>query len=353
MLKTGDKVKFINDVGGGRITGFQGKTIAIVENQDGFEIPTLMTQLIKIEDVDAEKTINRDFSKKPAPVKHQVKEEEKVIEPEHKPSIISGNDEPKFFMAFYPLDHKNPVGDEIEVYIINDSNFTLLYHYCHYDGEKYKTVDYGELEPNTKNLIESIAPGNLSNLPKYYFRIIPFMKESKSLSKVIEKEVQVSSIKFYKEKSFTKSGFFKGPAMVFDLVVNPMKDEIDKLTENDFRKVVNEKDIENRPEPQPVKKVNTPQTVEIDLHIEQLIDNVNGLSNHEILQIQMDKFHSEMKSAIEKKVHRIVFIHGVGNGVLKQEIYKKLKSTYAKYYFQDASFHEYGFGATMVILRRK
>ncbi len=353
MLKIGDKVKFINDVGGGKITGFQGKTIAIVENQDGFEIPTLMTQLIKIEDVDTEKTINRDFSKKPAPVKQVVKEEEKVKEPEHKPSIIKGNDDPKFFMAFYPLDHKNPVGDEIEVFIINDSNFTLLYQYCHFDGEKYKTVDYGELEPNTKNLLESIAPGNLSDLPKYYFRIIPFMKESKSLSKVVEKEVQVSSIKFYKEKSFTRSNFFKGPAMAFDLVINPMKDEIDKLTDSDFRKIVNEKDIENRTESQPVKKVKLPQIVEVDLHIEQLTDNTSGLSNHEILQIQMDKFHSEMKSAIENKIQRIVFIHGVGNGVLKQEIYKKLKSTYAKYYFQDASFHEYGFGATMVILRRK
>jgi dsDNA-specific endonuclease/ATPase MutS2 len=67
----------------------------------------------------------------------------------------------------------------------------------------------------------------------------------------------------------------------------------------------------------------------------------------------MDKFHAEMKSGIEGKVNRIVFIHGVGNGVLKQEIHHKLKSIYAKYFFQDASFQEYGYGATMVILRRK
>ena len=60
-----------------------------------------------------------------------------------------------------------------------------------------------------------------------------------------------------------------------------------------------------------------------------------------------------MKQAIDNKAYRIVFIHGVGNGVLKQEIHKKLKSTYAKYFFQDASFQEYGYGATMVILRRK
>jgi dsDNA-specific endonuclease/ATPase MutS2 len=43
----------------------------------------------------------------------------------------------------------------------------------------------------------------------------------------------------------------------------------------------------------------------------------------------------------------------VGQGVLKQEIAKLLKSKFPKYIFQDASFKEYGYGATMVILRRK
>ncbi|MBN2261553.1 MAG: Smr/MutS family protein, partial [Prolixibacteraceae bacterium] len=57
--------------------------------------------------------------------------------------------------------------------------------------------------------------------------------------------------------------------------------------------------------------------------------------------------------AIKNRVKRVVFIHGVGNGVLKQEIAKRLSSKYARFQFQDASFKEYGFGATMVILRRK
>jgi dsDNA-specific endonuclease/ATPase MutS2 len=117
--------------------------------------------------------------------------------------------------------------------------------------------------------------------------------------------------------------------------------------------VIQEKDEENRTEEPKKEKKKVPGIVEVNLHIEELIEKTSGLSNHEILQIQMDKFHSEMKSAIENRVMRIVFIHGVGNGVLKQEIHKKLKSTYAKYFFQDASFQEYGYGATMVILRRK
>lgn len=352
MLKIGDKVKFLNDVGGGKIVSFQGKTIAVVENYDGFEIPVLINQLIKIEDVDTRPAINRDFSKKQEAPKAE-KKPEPTPEPVHKAEIVPGNDDPKFFLAFYPTNQDNPVGGEIEVYLINDSNYTLLYHYSHFDGESYKTIDSGELEPNTKNYLEGLSQANLNNLPKFWFRMIPFRKEEKRLTTMVVKEIEVHGVKFYKEKSYTRSSFFKGRAMVFDLVANPLKEEVDKLTDKDFQKVVDGKDAENRPEEPKKYKKRTQEVVEVDLHIHELIENSNGLSNHEILQIQMDKFHAEMKSGIEGRVNRIVFIHGVGNGVLKQEIHRKLKSTYAKYFFQDASFQEYGYGATMVILRRK
>ena len=59
-----------------------------------------------------------------------------------------------------------------------------------------------------------------------------------------------------------------------------------------------------------------------------------------------------MKAALHTGLIKIVFIHGVGQGVLKQEVLKLLKTKYAKYYTQDASFREYGYGATMVILRK-
>ena len=179
------------------------------------------------------------------------------------------------------------------------------------------------------------------------------MKEAQQLVDPVVKEIAIHSMKFFKEKSYTENDYFEGKAMIYDLVANPLKEEIDKLSEQDFKKIVNEKDKGNRPDEPKKEVVKTPDVVEVDLHIEELIDSTSGLSNREILEIQLDKFHREMKLAIDTNVKRIVFIHGVGNGVLKQEIAKKLKSSYAKYNYQDASFQEYGFGATMVILRRK
>jgi hypothetical protein len=348
MLKTGDKVKFLNDTGGGVITGFQSKNIALVEREDGFEIPVMINELILSDEPD---NYNKAHTNNSENIKQTPPQAEP--EPEHVPEIIEGNDKPNFYMAFFPADQHNPVGGEIEVYLINDSNFTLLYQYIHFDEQKYTTVDAGELEPNTKQILESLSMTDLSNLPKFMFRLLPHTKESKTLEGPFIKEITVSGVKFFKEKSFIENDYFDGNAMVFDLIEKPLSDEIDKLTDRDFEKIINQKDKINRPATEQNKAKTTPEIVEVDLHIDELIDSTNGLSNREILDIQMDKFQSEMEHAIKNRVKRIIFIHGVGNGVLKQEISRKLKSKYARYNHQDASFKEYGYGATMVILRRK
>jgi dsDNA-specific endonuclease/ATPase MutS2 len=100
-----------------------------------------------------------------------------------------------------------------------------------------------------------------------------------------------------------------------------------------------------------VKKAATLDLVEVDLHIHELLDDTRGLANHEMLEIQLGRFRNELETAIANGTRRIVFIHGIGNGTLKQEIRRELSTKYKKYYTQDASFKEYGYGATLVILR--
>lgn len=89
----------------------------------------------------------------------------------------------------------------------------------------------------------------------------------------------------------------------------------------------------------------------MDLHINTLLDSTAGMTNAEMLSYQMDTFHRILEENKNKKGQKIVFIHGKGEGVLRTEIEKQLKSRYKAYLFQDASFREYGFGATMVIIR--
>ena len=88
---------------------------------------------------------------------------------------------------------------------------------------------------------------------------------------------------------------------------------------------------------------------EIDLHIGQLRDYTAGLSNYEMLQIQLDKVKSEIESARKEKRRRLIFIHGHGSGKLREELHKLLNS-YARLEFYDASFWKYKLGATEVKL---
>lgn len=348
MINIGDKVKFLNATGGGTVTAFQSKKVAVVEDHDGFEIPVLISELVRIDETPVPKNPRTVAPQAIAPTPPIKKEIDLVPAP----TYIEGNDEPRFFMAFLPSDQNNHLDGEIEIFLINDSNLTILFHYTHHHAKGYTTIEAGELAPNTKTCLESISRTDFNDLPGYHFSILPFKQENQQLTDCISKEIKVHPQKFYKEKSFTKNNYFAGKALLFDLVTHPMSEAIGQMSEQDFKAVIEAKDKAHRPPIQEKEKVVIPENLEVDLHIEQLMDQVSGLSNHEILEIQMKHFHDQMQWAINNKVKRIIFIHGVGNGVLKQEIHRKLKSTYAKYYFQDASFQEYGYGATLVILKR-
>lgn len=89
---------------------------------------------------------------------------------------------------------------------------------------------------------------------------------------------------------------------------------------------------------------------EIDLHIHELLDSNANLSNYEMVKIQMAHFSRMMDMAYEKRIPRMVFIHGVGQGILKQEIIQALQF-FPDCEYRDADFRLYGQGATEVNIR--
>jgi dsDNA-specific endonuclease/ATPase MutS2 len=107
---------------------------------------------------------------------------------------------------------------------------------------------------------------------------------------------------------------------------------------------------------QPARKPETKKPkdngiVEIDLHAHELLDTTAGMSNTEILNYQLDVFRKTLDEYKNKKGQKIVFIHGKGDGVLRKALLQELNYKYKNYQSQDASFREYGFGATMVTIR--
>ena len=90
---------------------------------------------------------------------------------------------------------------------------------------------------------------------------------------------------------------------------------------------------------------------EFDLHIEKLVKNYKSLSNYDILTRQLDTAKYHIEFAIRNRIPKIVFIHGVGEGVLKSDL-DSLLGRYDNIIFQDANYQKYGQGATEVYFKQ-
>ncbi|WP_298553521.1 DNA mismatch repair protein MutS [uncultured Algibacter sp.] len=137
-----------------------------------------------------------------------------------------------------------------------------------------------------------------------------------------------------------------------------VKDKKESMATQIFSKssidaVVSEKEVPKRKNQPKVKaKDRYEPTMEVDLHIHHLAKSYKGMSNHEMLTLQLDTAVHKLEFAINKRIQKIVFIHGVGEGVLKMEL-EYLFGRYNNIKFYDANYQKYGLGATEVYIYQK
>ncbi|WP_119080263.1 Smr/MutS family protein [Chitinophaga alhagiae] len=100
-------------------------------------------------------------------------------------------------------------------------------------------------------------------------------------------------------------------------------------------------------------KDTTPVTarLEVDLHIEKLTDDWKGLSNLEMLAIQLNEFQHHLDLAISQRQHKLIVIHGIGTGKLRDEVHEILKSTPEVKFFVNQYHPFYGYGATEIYFK--
>lgn len=117
-----------------------------------------------------------------------------------------------------------------------------------------------------------------------------------------------------------------------------------------FSEIIKEKQPVKRAKSIKVKpKERSAPPMEVDLHIEKLVNSFRGMSNYDILNLQLETAKRQIEFAVRKRLPKIVFIHGVGEGVLKAEL-DYLLSRYDNLKFYDANFQKYGVGATEVYI---
>lgn len=226
-MKIGDKVRFLNEVGGGRVSGFQGKDIVLVEDEDGFDVPMRVNEVVVIgeEDYDTKHVIEirdraRETSEEPT--------EEQEVEPADRPVTFSmpveerrGGDKLSAYLAFVPLDLKELSDTRFESYIINDCNYYLRYVYMTAEGNSWRVRSTGVIEPNTKYFIEEFGREELNQLEHSCIQLLAYKKNKFFMRKpAVDALIHVDGVKFYKLHTFQENDYFEQPALIYTIIEN-------------------------------------------------------------------------------------------------------------------------------------
>ena len=350
-MKIGDKVRFLNSVGGGAVKGFQGKEIALVEDEDGFEVPVLMRECVVIElarDMQVRQQNNSQQEATQVVTKHNIvpQKEDNYIAEETKEG-----EQLTVCIAYLPVDRRNLSNTRFECYLINDSNYYLSFNYMSKVDAGWISRRADVIEPNTKLFIEDFDKADLNEMERVCLQFFAYKRDKPfDIKNTFSIDLRIDTVKFYKLHSFRDNDYFEDDALVYYLVRKDLPEKELKISAEELELAIKEKETPRRPRIEPIKKKEKTPVIEIDLHVDELLETTAGMSPGDILEYQLSKFREVMDENHKKKGQKIVFIHGKGDGVLKNAIMKELATKYKSVYHQDASFREYGYGATMVTL---
>lgn len=381
-MKIGDKVSFLFDKGGGTVAAIKGN-IVYVEDEDGFQIPTPINEVVVEASADSYSTTNMVHAMAKAERQASIKSDGRSVrsliregmDEDVDMSVDAVDDDPAMkdisfkkpveerkggnllsaYLAFVPEDIKQVTNTKFDTYLVNDSNYYLHYIYLSAENNSWTVRAQGTLDPNTKEYIEDFTQREVNALSRVCIQLIAFKKDMPfSLKQPVSVQLRIDQVKFYKLHTFQPNDFFEEPSLLYtivegDKVARSLNVDADTLKEEMYAQ---QGDIDRLTalNTKPVRKGMEDAEV-IDLHAEKLLDNTGGMSSSDILNYQLDKFRSVMKEHRNERGKKIIFIHGKGEGVLRHAIIHELNYRYRSCTYQDASFQEYGYGATQVTIK--
>ena len=358
-MKIGDKVRFLNDVGGGTVLRIEGK-MAIISDEDGFEIPTPISGVVVVSDGRGAGA----FAPLAPPSARQAgvspgsrvgdsplstgtpEEEEEEPSSESPPERDAPGDSYELMLAFLP-----PANEKTDLYLLNDSAYRALYSVGMYERDgSVQPLAQGQIEGDSKLLIKSLSVSWLRAPQALRVEVVLYKNIIYKPQNLDFVDVKLNPLKFFRQGAFVENEFFEENALIIRLFSSEAaeKEKMSAVSVEEIKEAIQQK---NDVQPAPPKPENPPELEEVDLHAEMLVSDVHKFSAGELLELQMSRFTATLENALASgRKGRIVFIHGIGNGKLKQELRAYLTRHYPLMSFQDASFRQYGYGATMIFL---
>lgn len=241
------------------------------------------------------------------------------------------------FLPVFKIEEMEDIVDHLKVYLLNELPQSIQFGYDARFMERTLFSLEGKLHGFGHLYLHSIPYDDMNDQPRFHWRLADADKEMQPVDGILK-------IK---------------PARVFAHINELLQNNeptFSYLLAEDFlpkQKIPKPEQVE-LPKPKPflslknlAEQIEQPK-YELDLHVEKLVPSKKGMSNAEILQIQLDTLRRYLDIAILHRQQRMFVIHGVGKGVLKEEVHKVLRQTPQVHSYENEYYPRYGFGATEV-----
>lgn len=311
-FKLGEFVRFVNERREGFITRIIDEFTLAVTDDDGFEIPVLASQVTRVHG------------------KSTLPDQEENDDSDIPETHFAGSG------IFLVIAADKRIGSVVHFHIVNSSSWQVLFTMNTEKLNQFHGEFAGIVQPKSALEIYSASLNELDLWPKFHIQILLHIEgRHESQSPLIFSEK-------FKAKDFSGSkkyiSLLSQEAWLIQL--DPKEPVIDaqKLKESFYKPSAEKLEVQI-----PGK--------EIDLHIEKLRDEHEFLNSREILEIQMNHFLKTLDAAIVHKLQSIIFIHGVGNGTLRNEMHKIISKHPQVKTYMDAYKEKFGYGATEVIFK--
>ena len=327
-MNIGDRVRLMRGREEGVVTKILANGLIEIEIEDGFSIPVKNSDVVVIHEME-QKVFN------PTPASR--------IEPQIMDRRSSTNEilaNKGIYMAFVPNNDR-----ELSQYLINNTDWEMPFMLSVGSDPHHKGLAAGTLKAKTTLKIQNILVKDFEEWGTFTFQGFLFRLAFMKLPEPIIKKLKFRVNTFFKNKS--KAPLLNQDAHLFQLdvedSVTPVNLTIDpaKIIEQMFEKQT----------PIPVMTLPSKPSLSVDLHIETLTPDAWAMTNAEIMNLQMSTFERQFEAAIANGMDEIIFIHGVGNGILRDSIHKRLSGNKNVQFFEDAQKEKFGYGATKVKIK--
>jgi hypothetical protein len=344
-IKVGDQVKFLNATGGGVVRKIIDSRLVTVAIEGGFEIPVQASELVVIDPVGSgSKFFNESFEMQDTS-ETTTSAEHISGSPEDLPgSVIDSKRSEDIFVVFVPHDQKWLITGFLDVFLVNNTSYDLLYNYFRKNDSDWSGIDYGSMGAGTRLLIATIQRDDLPLWTDGCFQFLFHKERCFEVPRPFNIDFSITGKKFYTKQNYRDSMYVTGKGILLKIATISMNTDIKEP--NKPTSALAGKTTVNTDEF--ILRHNTgDKEAEVDLHIDELVDDPSVFEKVEILEYQKNYFVRCLESAIANGFLKVTFIHGVGNGILREVLMDYLKKQEGIEVF-DAPMQKYGVGAIEV-----